>query len=246
MNAEIAIVCTTGLTTAPIRQLVVSIQNAHVSPIKVKSPVMAKNDEIAVSNRERLDSLGILGINSMSSPGSGKTTLLEAMARYFGETIVVIEGDLQTRRDAERIEKAGCLAYQIETHGSCHLDAKAVYDAMAHLPLDPVKHRLLVIENVGNMICPSGYDLGERLRVGLLSLPEGDDKVLKYPSLFSRISVLVTTKIDLAPFLDFDIERAENECRSLRPDAQTFRLSARTRDGVKEFCSFLESCIGTD
>jgi hydrogenase nickel incorporation protein HypB len=209
--------------------------------IKVKSPVMAKNDEIAASSRLRLDQLGILGVNIMSSPGSGKTTLLETMAQRLKEAMVVIEGDVQTRRDAERIERAGCAAYQIETRGACHLDAKAVAEAMEHLPLVSGKQRLLIIENVGNLICPSGYDLGERLRVGLLSVPEGDDKVLKYPSLFSRISVLVTTKIDLLPYLTFDVGRVEQECRELSAGIRTFRLSAKTGEGVDAFCDFLLS-----
>jgi hydrogenase nickel incorporation protein HypB len=218
-----------------------SSETVGVKSVSVKSPVMAKNDEIAALNRQRLDELGILGVNIMSSPGSGKTTLLEAMAKRLGDAMVVIEGDVQTRRDAERVERAGCIAYQIETHGSCHLDAKAVSEAMNQLPLEKGKHRLLIIENVGNLICPSGYDLGERLRVGLLSLPEGDDKVLKYPSLFSRISVLATTKVDLLPYLTFDIDRAESECRSLRPDIRTFRLSARTEEGIDDFCAYLLS-----
>jgi len=207
--------------------------------VKVKSPVMAKNDEIAALNRNRLDQLGILGINIMSSPGSGKTTLLEAMAQRLKDAMVVIEGDVQTRRDAERIERAGCAAHQIETRGACHLDAKAISGAMDCLPLKAGSPRMLVIENVGNLICPSGYDLGERIRIGLLSVPEGDDKVLKYPSLFSRISVLVTSKIDLLPHLIFDVDRVEQECRGLNATIRTFRLSAKTGEGIDAFCDFL-------
>lgn len=214
-------------------------ETKNLESVAVQSPVMAKNNEIAALNRSRLDGLGILGVNMMSSPGSGKTTLLEAMARRFGERMAVIEGDVQTRRDAERIERAGCLVHQIETHGACHLDAQAISNALSALPLERGKHRLLVIENVGNLICPSGYDLGERLRIGLLSVAEGDDKVLKYPALFSRINVLLTTKMDLLPHLDFDPDRAEAECRSLRPDIRTFRLSARTGEGLLEFCEYI-------
>lgn len=211
----------------------------NTQTVKVKSPVMAKNDEIAALNRSRLDRLGILGVNIMSSPGSGKTTLLETMARQLKGDMMVIEGDVQTRRDAERIEHAGCAAYQIETRGACHLDAKVVSEAMDALPLEEVRPKLLVIENVGNLICPSGYDLGERIRIGLLSVPEGDDKVLKYPSLFSRISVAVISKIDLLPYLDFDVDRVEEECRGLAPGIRIFRLSARTGEGMDAFCDFL-------
>jgi len=214
--------------------------SGSIKKVPVQSPVMAKNNAIAARNQKTFDEMNILCINMMSSPGSGKTTLLEAMATHFGEAMVVIEGDIQTRRDAERVERAGCLAYQIETHGSCHLDAQAVSDALDQLPLDPAKHRLLVIENVGNLICPSGYHLGEHLRVGLLSLPEGDDKVVKYPSLFSRISVLLLTKMDLLPHLNFDLERAEQECRMLSPKINTFRISARTGEGLSSYYSFLE------
>ncbi len=216
-------------------------EDGAVKEVKVKSPVMAKNDEIAAENRRRLDALGILGLNMMSSPGSGKTTLLEAIAARLGESMAVIEGDVQTRRDAERVERAGCLAYQIETRGACHLDAKAVSQALDALPLEANKQRLLVIENVGNLICPSGYDLGEHLRAGLLSLPEGDDKVLKYPSLFSRIDLVLITKIDLLPYLSFDIDRAIAEVRALRADVTVFQLSAKTGEGIDAFCEFLMS-----
>lgn len=212
--------------------------------VKVKSPVMAKNDEVAAENRRFLEQNGILALNIMSSPGSGKTTLLEAMAGILGNQMVVIEGDIQTRRDAERVEQAGCRAYQIETRGSCHLDAKAVSEAMMHLDLVSSGCRILVIENVGNLICPSSYDLGERLRIGLLSVPEGDDKVLKYPSLFSRIDVLIVNKIDLLPYLSFDVDRAIAECLSLKSDIRPFRISAKTGEGVGEFCQYLLSIAG--
>ena len=208
--------------------------------VAVKSPVMLKNDAIAAENRRLLEGKGILTVNLIGSPGCGKTTLLEAMAKHFGRAMVVIEGDLQTRRDAERVEQAGCQAYQIETHGRCHLDAQAVAEALEHLDLSAGTCKLLVIENVGNLVCPSGYDLGEHLKIGVLSVPEGDDKVLKYPSLFSRVAVFLVGKIDLAPLLDFDAARAEAECRSLNPKVTGFRLSAKTGEGVAAFCRFLE------
>ena len=208
--------------------------------VDIATRVMSRNDTFAERNRERFREKGILAMNLISSPGAGKTSLLEAMAGHFGPGLAVIEGDVMTRRDAERIEKAGCRAYQIETGGACHLDAEAVGKAMEHLDLDADGLSVLAIENVGNLICPSGYDLGEDIKIGLLSTPEGDDKVLKYPSLFSRIAVLVINKIDLLPMLDFDVERAVRECRGLNPEVRVFRISARSGEGLRDFFSFIE------
>ncbi len=208
--------------------------------VDISTPVMSKNDRYAAGNREFLSDKGIYTLNLISSPGAGKTTILECMARFFGSRMAVIEGDLQTRRDAERIEKAGCQAWQIETGGACHLDAHAVHHAMEQMNLDSEELKLLAIENVGNLICPSGYDLGEDKRIGLLSVPEGDDKILKYPSLFSTIDVLVINKMDLLPHLDFNVEQAIEECRSLSPDVEIFTVSARTGEGIEEFCKFIE------
>ena len=209
--------------------------------VDISTSVMSKNDRFAADNRELLGGKGIYTLNLISSPGAGKTTVLESMARFFGPRMAVIEGDIQTRRDAERIEKAGCQAWQIETGGACHLDAHAVNHALGHMNLDSDSLELLAIENVGNLICPSGYDLGEDMRIGLLSVPEGDDKVLKYPSLFSTINVLVINKMDLIPHLDFDVDRAIEECRSLNPDVLVFTVSAKTGEGMEEFCDFVES-----
>lgn len=207
---------------------------------RIGRSVSEKNDLIASRNRSMLDGLGILGVNLMSSPGSGKTTLLEALAARFGSSMAVIEGDVSTRRDAERILSKGVKAWQIETGGACHLDAAAVGSAMSELRLAKGVERFLVIENVGNLICPSSYDLGERLRAGLLSLPEGDDKVLKYPSLFSRIDLLLLTKKDLAPHMGFDTARAARECRSINPGVRTIEVSALTGEGMDELAGFLE------
>ena len=209
--------------------------------VDISTPVMDKNDRFAASNRELLSGKKIYTLNLISSPGAGKTTLLESMARFFGSKMAVIEGDVQTDRDAERVRKAGCQAWQIETGGSCHLDAEAVNHALGHMDLESDELALLCIENVGNLICPSGYDLGENLKIGLISLPEGDDKILKYPSLFSRISVLVINKMDLLPHIDFDVNRTIDECRSLNPEVLVFTTSAKTGEGMEEFCGFLEN-----
>ncbi len=206
--------------------------------MRINAPVMARNNDIAAENRRAFRLNGVFAFNIISSPGAGKTTLLEALAARFGKDLAVIEGDVKTRRDADRIRNAGCQAVQIETGGSCHLDAGSVKQAFSELDRR-TPFRYLAIENVGNLICPAAYDLGEHLRLGVLSLPEGDDKVLKYPALFSTIDVLVLNKTDLGPHLDFDMERAERECRSLSPRVKVFRTSARTGDGVRELSDYI-------
>ena len=207
--------------------------------VDINLPVLTKNDEYANANRSKLQELGVFAINIISSPGSGKTTLLESMAKILGDKMAVIEGDVQTARDAERVIAAGSKAIQIETGGACHLDAHRVGHALDSLKLKDSPCKILVIENVGNLVCPSTYDLGEHMKTALLSLPEGDDKVLKYPAIFSRISALVINKMDLAQYLDFDIDRAIQETASLNSEFTTFRISAKTGNGVEQFCQYL-------
>jgi len=207
--------------------------------IRIEQPILSKNDQLAAENLKKFNELGIFAVNIIASPGSGKTSLLEAMAEHLSSDLAVIEGDLQTRRDAERIEKAGCRAVQIETGGSCHLDAEEVAGAVRELDLEGNPCKILAIENVGNLVCPASFLLGEHMKIALLSLPEGDDKVLKYPSIFRRVGVLVITKTDLSPYMDFDIERAVAECESLNDGFDTFRVSAKTGEGVEELCRFL-------
>jgi len=212
------------------------MSNQRKREVAIGAKALSKNDRIAAENRERLRAVGLYVVNFISSPGAGKTTLLERMAEHLRDDLIVIEGDLQTRRDAERVERAGARAHQIETGGACHLDAAAVRTALDALAIEICTARVLVIENVGNLVCPSSYDLGEHMKAALLSLPEGDDKVLKYPSIFKRVGALVITKTDLAPHLDFDAERAIRECESLNDSFETFRISARTGEGVSAFC----------
>lgn len=207
--------------------------------ISIAESVMAKNDRFAQKNRALFDERGLFVVNIISSPGSGKTTVLEALARHFGPRMAVIEGDIQTSRDADRVTAAGSPAHQIETNGACHLDAHSVGHAVEHLNLEGVK--LLVIENVGNLVCPSTYDLGEHEKIAILSLPEGDDKVLKYPALFTRVKTLLVNKIDLQPYLDFDVNRAVEECRSLNPDVTAYSISAKSGEGMPELLEYLES-----
>ncbi len=208
--------------------------------IRVDAPAMSKNDRIAAENQQFFDARGLLAVNLISSPGSGKTALLEALAERLGPALAVIAGDVQTDRDAARIRKTGCAVQAIETGGACHLDAKRVQEALAHLPLEEGTHEILVIENVGNLVCPSSFLLGEHMKMAILSVPEGDDKVLKYPSIFSRIGCLVLNKIDLLAAMDFDPDRVEAECRSLNEGVRSFRLSAKTGQGVDALCTFLQ------
>lgn len=207
--------------------------------LKIETPVMRKNDAIAAQNRERLARLGIFAVNLISSPGSGKTSLLERMAERLGDDLAVIEGDVRTQLDAERVRRAGSRAQQIETGGACHLDAAAVAAALDELRLEELPCRILVIENVGNLVCPASYDLGENMKAAILSLPEGDDKVRKYPGIFHRIGALIINKIDLRPYLEFDERRVEAECRSLNRDFRIFFVSAKTGEGVEELCQYL-------
>lgn len=207
--------------------------------VAIDASATTKNDAFAAENRRLFQKHGILAINIISSPGSGKTTLLERMAEILGDDMAVIEGDVQTRRDAERIEKTGCRVHQIETGGACHLNARSVGQAIAALALAENPCRIVVIENVGNLVCPSGADLGEHMKVAMLSLPEGDDKVLKYPAVFSRVGVLLLNKIDLAGVLDFDADRVVQECASLNDSFETFHVSAKTGEGVDAFCRHL-------
>ena len=211
-----------------------------IRQVKVKSPVMKRNDEAADRNRALFRKSNLLCVNIMSSPGAGKTTLLERLAEKLGPRLAVIEGDVQTRRDAERIEKAGAFAYQIETGGSCHLDAEGISTALAEMAPFKDSWEFLVIENVGNLICPGGFYLGEHLTAGMLSLPEGDDKVMKYPGLFSKIDLFILNKMDLLKHLRFDPDRAEEECRSINPRVSTLRVSAETSEGMDHLVAFLE------
>lgn len=213
----------------------------ETTTIALGQDVFAKNNAYAEENRRLITERGMFALNLISSPGSGKTTLLEALGRHFGQAMAVIEGDIQTSRDADRVIRSGSRAYQIETNGACHLDAHAVGHAMEHLDLTGCK--LLVIENVGNLVCPAAYDLGEHEKMALLSLPEGDDKVLKYPALFSRIQALIINKIDLQPYLDFNVDAAVNECKSLNRSFETFVLSAKTGEGMDTLIAYIEKRI---
>lgn len=207
--------------------------------VEVISKILAKNDEQAAHNRAHFNAANALCINLMSSPGSGKTTLLESTVKALKELkISVIEGDLETENDAVRVREAGANAYQITTGQSCHLDAFMVHEALHHLNLKDCD--LLFIENVGNLVCPASYDLGEHLNVVLLSVTEGDDKPAKYPVMFRKADLVVISKADLANLFDFDIEKAKKECKKLNPKVEILVLDAKNGTNLHTWCEYLK------
>lgn len=212
-----------------------------MSFVTIERKILEKNDEIARQNRALLRQHGIFSINLVSSPGAGKTSLLERSLEELGDSlrVRVVEGDVQTDFDAQRIARYSVPVVQIVTHGACHLEAKLVQDALASLPLADTD--LLVIENVGNLVCPAGFDLGEDLKVVLLSTTEGDDKPLKYPAMFRNAGVLVINKTDLLPHLDCDLAALRGHALQINPALRVFETSCRTRAGIPEWCAWLRS-----
>ena len=208
--------------------------------ILVLEDLLGSNKKIAADIRYKLTQRGILTINLMSSPGAGKTTLLERIADYLKPDykMAVIEGDIETERDAERIRAKGILAWQIITGGACHLDAKMIGKVFPEITPDL---DFLFIENVGNLVCPASYDLGENIRCVLLSVPEGDDKPKKYPKAFTTSDCLILTKADLLPIMPFDKERAQKEALEINPKLRVFETSALQDIGIKELVEFFIS-----
>jgi len=198
---------------------------------------------MALKNRKLFNKYHIPVINMMSSPGSGKTSVLEKTINNLGQKmkIAVLEGDLQTDRDAQRIGKYGVQVAQINTDGACHLDANMVNNALSAFDFSKVD--LFFIENVGNLVCPAGFDLGEKYRVNLVSVPEGDDKVIKYPVIFRKCDVLLINKIDLLPYISFNLERLKNEALNIRPDMKIIEISCLTNKGMQEWYEWLEEIV---
>ncbi len=204
----------------------------------VRENILGSNKKVAAEIRAELAGRGVLCVNLMSSPGAGKTSLLERLAEKLAgrHAMAVIEGDVETERDAERIRAKGIPAWQIVTGGECHLEARMIGRLFGRLPGNL---EFLFIENVGNLICPASFDLGEHLRCVLLSTPEGDDKVKKYPEVFLTSDCLLITKSDLLPYLSFDPERVKREALDLNPRLRTFVLSASKDLGLDDFIAFL-------
>lgn len=201
--------------------------------------ILKANDQLAQENRAAWDAAGVFGVNIVGSPGCGKTTLLEAVfGRLKGRlSPAVIEGDIAGSIDAQRIDALGVPVVQINTDGACHLDAAMI--AAATKGLDLPRLQLLVIENVGNLVCTAGFDLGERLRLVVLSVTEGDDKLVKYPAIFQMSQCLVVTKVDLLPYTNFDFARASADMKRLNPTAHIFQVSAKTGEGIPALAEWL-------
>ena len=207
--------------------------------LTLNQPVLDQNDRLAERNRGYFKAKKLLVINVLSSPGAGKTTLLQKTIAHLGKRLRtgVIVGDLETDNDAKRLRATGAPAIQITTGTVCHLDAEMVSKAMSQLDLDHLD--LLVIENVGNLVCPASYDLGEDLRIVLHSVTEGEDKPLKYPPIFSNAHVVILSKMDLAAATEFRRDEALANIRRLAPQARIFELSSKTGSGMDEWCDFL-------
>ena len=211
-----------------------------MTQVDVRQRILADNAAAAATLRERFTIARTLVVNLISSPGSGKTTLLEATVRAFGGRLRLgaIEGDIATERDADRLRALGIPAQQILTGGSCHLDARQVRGALEEHDLGPLD--VLFIENVGNLVCPTAYDLGEDFKVALLSVTEGEDKPFKYPSIFAKAAVTVVTKADLLPYVSFKLDDVREQVAALRPGGALLVTSATTGQGIAEWCALLE------
>lgn len=207
--------------------------------VTLEQKILAKNDLLAEDNRAWLTARGIAAFNLMSSPGSGKTTLLERTVRELQASgpVSVIEGDQETLLDADRIEATGCAVVQVNTGSGCHLDAEMMHGALD--ALGPADDSLVFVENVGNLVCPALFDLGEQGKVVLISVTEGDDKPLKYPHIFAVADLVIVNKIDLLPYVDFDPDVCERNARSVNPDVRVINLSATSGEGLERWYEWI-------
>jgi hydrogenase nickel incorporation protein HypB len=216
--------------------------------VEVKQSLLRENERVAEINRQHFDEKGILAMNLISSPGSGKTTLLEKTIEALKDElkIGVLEGDIETERDAERIRAKGAAAVQLTTGGACHLEAPLVHKGFHALEkqMNGEAPDILFIENVGNLVCPSSFYLGEHVRVVLVSVPEGSDKPAKYPKAFKTSNVFIITKADLLPYFDFDVEKVKKEALSLNPNLRVFVVSSKTGEGLNEWFDYLRELVG--
>ena len=206
----------------------------------LKKAILGRNDHQAAHNREHFQSEGIFACNWISAPGSGKTRLLEALIEenWLRLPLYVLDGDQATQNDADRIKKAGAPVVQINTGSACHLDAQMVHLGLHKL--NPTPNSVVMIENVGNMVCPTAFDLGEAVKIALVSATEGDDKPAKYPDLILTADLLVINKIDLIPYLDFDLDACLASVRKLKPNLPVFAVSAKTGEGLEALANWLQ------
>jgi hydrogenase nickel incorporation protein HypB len=212
--------------------------------VQIEQDILGKNNQYATANRQLFQDQSILALNLVSSPGSGKTTLLtRSIDDLKGELpISVIEGDQQTANDADRIRETGVPALQINTGKGCHLDAHMIGHAMESL--QPADNSLLFIENVGNLVCPAAFDLGEAHKVAILSVTEGEDKPLKYPDMFHAADLMILNKTDLLPYLDFDVDKCIEFARRVNPDIEVLQLSAKSGEGMDAWYQWIRSRMG--
>ena len=230
----------TTITNSPLKQH----NHAHEDNkrlIEVEQNLLHKNNQYAAHNRQRLKEHKSVAFNLVSSPGSGKTSLLTSTIKLLQPhfNLAVIEGDQQTDQDAKRIRETGAQAIQINTGKGCHLDAHAIGHALEDIDL--IANDFVIIENVGNLVCPAAFDLGEKAKVVVLSVTEGEDKPLKYPDMFQASSLMLINKTDLLPYVDFDLDTCINYARRINPNIEVICLSAKTGDGLQEWCHWLSN-----
>jgi hydrogenase nickel incorporation protein HypB len=206
--------------------------------ISIIKKILDKNDKEAEHNRSHFNKKGVLGINLMSSPGSGKTTLLEYLSDVANFKFGVVEGDLETERDANRLRAKGIHAEQIQTGTACHLDAFMVHKGLHHMPLDELD--VCFVENVGNLVCPASYDVGTHLNIVLVSVPEGEDKIAKYPVMFRQADLVLITKTDLLPHFKYDIEQEKAEARRVKPNVDILEVNVNDIESVKAVADWIE------
>lgn len=223
--------------TGPARAHVPGLSQTRM--VQIEQDILSKNDQYAQANRRYFDQHGILALNLVSSPGSGKTSLLTRTLNDLkaSQALSVIEGDQQTSQDADRIRETGVSAIQVNTGKGCHLDAHMIGHAMDDLK--PEDESVLFIENVGNLVCPASFDLGEALRVVILSVTEGEDKPIKYPDMFQGADVMLLNKVDLLPHLDFDVEACMNFARRVKPGIKILQVSARSGEGMASWYDWI-------
>lgn len=220
------------------------METIHANPqlndtktVEVISKILSKNDKEANHNREHFDRNSVLAINLMSSPGSGKTSLLEKLADVANFKFSVIEGDLETNQDADRLKAKGVEAYQITTGTACHLDAFMVHKALHHI--ETKECDVVFVENVGNLVCPASYDVGTHFNIVLISTPEGHDKISKYPVMFRSADLILVTKSDLKEHFDFDIERLKRDARALKPSVDILEISTKDEESIKKVVNYI-------
>ena len=220
-------------------------QHIHDNPqlndaktISVIKKILDKNDQEAEHNRQHFNKNGVLSINLMSSPGSGKTALLEQLSDLSDIKFGVVEGDLETSRDADRLKAKNIQAHQIQTGSACHLDAFMVHKALHHMDLESMD--VCFIENVGNLVCPASYDVGSHLNIVLVSIPEGEDKIAKYPVMFRQADLILFTKTDLLPYFDYDMEREKETARKLKPNVDILEVSTKDEESLKKVAQWIK------